>query len=103
MTNPTSVAEIRRAVLNLTHNIQGANTRAHDGNDPDMLALLNDQGGWNVVAVLKTAAVCALVQQLPITNPDVALVLAQLREYGFEKSPYAPYASDAYESSRLGM
>jgi hypothetical protein len=82
-TSDDSIDAIKRAVTNITKQVEGARIRAQEGKDIHLQAMLLGNGGWNIVEVLKTAATCAFMTQAPLDHPDVVIVRKELQKYGF--------------------
>ncbi len=74
--------QVRDLVLRLLQDVEGPAERARDGHDPDLLAMLSGQGGWNMVNMLRTGAMCAFLKSLPVDHPDVVLLRQGLAAYG---------------------
>ncbi len=74
--------EVRDLVQRLLQGVEGPAERARNGNDPDLFAMLSGQGGWNMVNVLRTGALCAFLKSLPVDHPDVVLLRRGLAAYG---------------------
>jgi hypothetical protein len=79
-------AAIRASVLKLAEGLEDrfASDRHFD-------AIQRDLGGWNVVEVLRTGAVCVIVKGLdPTVDYDAALVRQGLIDHGFAPENPAP-------------
>ena len=70
--------------MRLLQGVEGPVERARNGHDPDLAVMLAGQGGWNMVSVLRTAALCAFLKSLPAAHPDVVLVRQGLAAYGIQ-------------------
>jgi hypothetical protein len=72
--------EVRNAILSLIPADNKLRERARDGLDKDLQAILDDKGGWNVLAVLKSAAAVIVTENLPSDRHDVRVVRQALRD-----------------------
>ncbi len=76
--------DVRDLAMRLLQGVEGPTERARNGQDPDLAIMLAGQGGWNMVNVLRTAAMCAFLKSLPVDHPDVVLVRQGLAAYGIQ-------------------